>query len=50
MTPAEFAEKALNELNEEFKDDASYVEALEEVLDRAQTMLDAKKEEMPLEN
>jgi hypothetical protein len=46
MKPEQFAEQVLRDLNDEFEDDASYCEALEELIDRAQSMLDAKREEL----
>lgn len=44
-SPAQFAERVLDELNDTFKLDADYIEALEEIIDRAQGWLDAKNKE-----
>jgi hypothetical protein len=41
-----WAEEKLRELNAAFESDAEYVEALEELIDRAETMLTAKNEEL----
>ena len=43
---SDFAEKVLNELNDSFETDEQYIEALEELIDRAESMLVAKREEM----
>ena len=49
MTPIEFAEKVLNELNETFKSDEEYLEALDELAERAACMSNAKREELAKE-
>lgn len=46
MTPSEFAEKVLNELNEEFEGDSEFLEALDEIIERATSMAAAKREEL----
>lgn len=45
-TPVTFAERVLEDLNNAFSGDDEYCEALEELIDRAQTTLDAKREEI----
>lgn len=46
MTPEEFAEDCLAQLMVKFEDEKSYCDALEILIDVAQTALDAKQEEM----
>ena len=41
-----FAERVLNELNDEFESDIAYVDALEVLIERADLMLRLKLEEM----
>lgn len=44
--PEKFAEEVLRDLNDRFESDAEYVEALEELIDRASSALGAKRDEM----
>lgn len=44
-----FANRVLNELDDEFESDSEYVEALEELIDQAEAMLTAKNEELERE-